>query len=128
MAIRSAAPAHPPQAAAAVLTKALVRAADLLGLTGARLAQAIGVSESTVSRFVGGTRTLELHTKEAELAALVIRCFRSLDALVGGNDAQRLAWMAAPNRALNGTPRELITTAQGLVMTVAYLDRMRAPL
>ena len=114
--------------AATVLTKALVRAASLLGLTGARLAQAIGVSESTVSRFAAGQRALELHTKEAELAALVIRCFRSLDALVGGNDAQRLAWMESHNRALNGTPRDLITTAQGLVTTVAYLDRMRAPL
>jgi hypothetical protein len=60
--------------------------------------------------------------------ALVVRCFRSLDALVGGDDGQRRAWMASHNRALNGVPRDLVTTAQGLVMTVAYLDRMRAPL
>jgi hypothetical protein len=36
--------------------------------------------------------------------------------------------MAAYNRALNGVPRDLVTTAQGLVRTVAYLDSMRAPM
>jgi transcriptional regulator with XRE-family HTH domain len=117
-----------PEAKARVLGKALIRSADLLGLSGARLASAVGVSESSVSRLVNGTRTLELGSKEAELAALVIRCFRSLDALVGGSDDQRRAWMATHNRALNGVPRDLVTTAQGLVTTVAYLDRMRAPL
>jgi hypothetical protein len=117
-----------PDQAAAVLGKAVVRSADLLGLNGARLAAAIGVSESSVSRLAGGSRTLEPGSKEAELAALVVRCFRSLDALVGGDDGQRRAWMASHNRALNGVPRDLVTTAQGLVMTVAYLDRMRAPL
>jgi transcriptional regulator with XRE-family HTH domain len=111
-----------------VLGKAAVRSGELLGLSGARLAAAIGVSESSVSRLAHGTRTIEPGSKEAELAALVIRCFRSLDALVGGDDAQRRAWMATYNRALNGVPRELVASAHGLVTTVAYLDRMRAPL
>lgn len=112
---------------AAVLTKALVRAAALLGLNGTELAAVLGVSESTVSRLLAGTRLIEPHTKEAELAALLVRCFRSLDALVGGNDGQRLTWMRTHNRALNGTPLALVQTAQGLVTTLAYLDRMRAP-
>ena len=51
---------------------------------------------------------------------------RILDALVGGDDAQRRAWMHAPNRALNGTPAELICRAEGLVTVAAYLDGMRA--
>jgi hypothetical protein len=113
---------------ARVLSQALVRSAALMGLNGARLAAAIGVSESSVSRLSSGARRLELGTKEAELAALLIRCFRSLDALVGGDDAQRRAWMSAHNRALNGVPRDLVASAQGLVTTLAYLDRMRAPL
>lgn len=113
---------------ATVLSKALMRSAAYLGLNGAQLAAAIGVSESSVSRLVNGSRALELGTKEAELAALLIRCFRSLDALVGGDDAQRRAWMATHNRALNGVPRDLTASAQGLVNTLAYLDQMRAPL
>ncbi len=115
-------------ARASVLSKALMRSAAYLGLNGAQLAAAIGVSESSVSRLANGSRALELGTKEAELAALLIRCFRSLDALVGGDDAQRRAWMATYNRALNGVPRDLTASAQGLVNTLAYLDRMRAPL
>jgi hypothetical protein len=34
--------------------------------------------------------------------------------------------MASPNRALNGIPRELIESPQGLVQTLQYLDAMRA--
>jgi hypothetical protein len=56
-----------------------------------------------------------------------VRLYRSLDALVGNDDASRRTWMGSYNDALNGVPRELIQRAQGLVATVAYLDGMRAP-
>lgn len=113
---------------ARVLTKALLRSAELLELRGARLAAALGVSEASISRMAHGTAALRPGSKEAELATLLVRCFRALDALVGGNDEQRRSWMTAYNRALNGVPRDLVITAQGLVHTVAYLDHMRAPL
>src|SRR5690349_3513921 len=107
MAPRSRARPQPAPNEAQVLTKALLRSAEMLGLTGARLASALGVSEASVSRLSSGARALEPGSKEAELAALLIRCFRSLDALVGGDDGQRRAWMASYNRALNGVPRDL---------------------
>ncbi len=116
------------QEPARVLTKALLRSAQLLDLRGARLAAALGISEASISRMAHGAAVLRPGSKEAELAALIVRCFRALDALVGGNDEQRRDWMSAYNRALNGVPRDLVTTAQGLVRTVAYLDHMRAPL
>jgi len=112
----------------AVLAKATARAATLLGLNGAALAKVLGASEATVSRVVRGERTLPPQTKEGELAALLVRLFRSLDALVGNDEARRLAWMRSYNDALNGTPGELILRAEGLVLTVAYVDGMRAPL
>ena len=113
---------------ALVLTKALLRSAELLGLRGSRLAATLGVSEASVSRMAHGTTVLKPGSKEAELALLLVRGFRALDALVGGNDVQRRNWMTAYNRALNGVPRDLVTTVEGLVRTVAYLDHMRAPL
>ena len=58
---------------------------------------------------------------------LLVRTYRSLDALVGTDAAQRMAWMSGFNRALNGTPADLIQSAQGLVIVVSYLDAMRAP-
>jgi plasmid maintenance system antidote protein VapI len=112
----------------AVLAKATTRAAALLGLSGRVLASAIGTSEATVSRLVRSERRLAPGTKEGELAALVVRLYRSLDALVGNDEQRRLAWMRSHNDALNGVPIELIQRAQGLVTVVAYLDAMRAPI
>lgn len=114
--------------ASRVLAKATGRAAMLLGLTGAALAKVIGVSEATVSRVSRGERGLLPGSKEGELAALLVRLYRSLDALVGNDEPRRLAWMRSHNEALNGTPSVLIQSVQGLVATVAYLDSMRAPM
>ncbi len=113
---------------ALVLAKAAGRATGLLGLSGAALARVIGMSEPTVSRVLRGERPIDPASKEGELAALLVRVYRSLDALVGNDAAQRIAWMTSFNRDLGGVPRELIQTAQGLVVTLSYLDGMRAPL
>lgn len=110
----------------AVLTKALLRAAGLLGLAPAALARILGISAASVSRLANGTRSIAPDSKEGELALLLVRVYRSLDALVGGDDAQRRAWMHSANRALNGTPMELIRSAEGLVAVASYLDGMRA--
>jgi transcriptional regulator with XRE-family HTH domain len=112
---------------AMVLGKATARAAELLGLTGAALSRVLGVSEPTVSRVLHGQRGLNPRSKEGELAALLVRVYRSLDALVGNSAAPRLAWMGSYHHGLGGVPRDLVQTAQGLVATLAYLDGMRAP-
>jgi len=109
-----------------VLAKATTRAAALLGLTGAALARVIGLSEPTVSRLLRGERALAPNSKEGELAALLVRVYRSLDALVGNDDGKRAAWISSHHRALGGVPKELIQSAQGLVATLNYLDGMRA--
>ena len=124
---RASAPPVPTLDTGAVLAKATTRAATLLGLSGAALARVIGVSEPTVSRVLNGERPLNPDSKEGELAALLVRVFRSLDALVGNDDQQRMAWMKSHNQALAGVPIRLIEKAEGLVATLNYLDGMRAP-
>ena len=114
-------------AASAVLTKATLRSAGLLGLSNAVLARAVGLSEASVSRMSSGAKAFEPGSKPAELAALVIRVYRSLDALVGNSEEHRRLWMSSFNRALNATPRDAIQTAEGLVRVVTYLDAARAP-
>jgi plasmid maintenance system antidote protein VapI len=111
----------------AILTQAVLRATNLLGLSSAALARVLGVSEASVSRLASGARTIDPESKEGELALILVRVYRSLDALVGTDDAQRKAWMGGYNRALNGRPRELVQRADGLVAVVSYLDAMRAP-
>ena len=118
-------PAEQPDQAT-VLAKATARAAALLGLSGAALARAIGLSEPTVSRLLRGERPLSPGSKEGELAALLVRVYRSLDALVGNDDGKRAAWMTSHNHALGGVPKELIQRVEGLVATLNYLDGMRA--
>ena len=120
-------PARPAPRAApdAVLTKALLRAAGLLGLSSAALARVLGVSEASISRLVAGARTIDPASKEGELALILLRVYRSLDALVGTDAAQRKGWMGGYNRALNGKPADLIERAEGLVAVVSYLDAVR---
>ncbi len=109
-----------------VLAKATARSAALLGLSGAALSRIIGVSEPTVSRVLRGERPLPPASKEGELATLLVRVYRSLDAMVGNDDGKRAAWMTTHNAALGGRPKDLIETVQGLVATLGYLDGMRA--
>jgi len=110
-----------------VLTKATARASVLLGLSGAALARIIGVSEPTVSRILKGERPLDPESKEGELSLLLVRVYRSLDALVGTDDQKRKDWMQSKNKALGGVPAQLIERADGLVATLNYLDGLRAP-
>lgn len=110
-----------------VLAKATTRASKMLGLSGAALARTIGLSEPTISRLLHGDKALDPNSKEGELALLLVRVFRSLDALVGTDDQKRLVWMTTHNKALGGVPQQLVQSAAGLVATLNYLDGMRAP-
>jgi transcriptional regulator with XRE-family HTH domain len=107
------------------LARAATRAASLLGLRQAELARILGVSAATVSRMASGEHVLQPGQKAWELAALFVRLFRSLDALVGSNETQARAWLTSPNAALGATPRQLIADAEGLVRVVHYLDAAR---
>jgi hypothetical protein len=129
--MRAAAPSSTPAAetitaAGAVLTKATLRSAGLLGLSNSVLARAVGLSEASISRMSSGAKAFEVGSKPAELAALVIRVYRSLDALVGNSEEHRRVWMTSYNRALNATPKDAIQSAEGLVRVVTYLDGARA--
>jgi transcriptional regulator with XRE-family HTH domain len=111
---------------AAVLSRATVRAARLLALPQADLAEIIGVSGATLSRLANGRKSLEPGSKPWQLAALFVRLFRSLDAIVGSDDAAARAWLRSDNTALGGVPLTLIRDPAGLVRTVDYLDAARA--
>ena len=112
---------------AQIVAKATLAAALRLGLRNKHLADVIGTSEASVSRLQSG-RGLHPDSKEGELALLFLRLFRSLDTLVGGDDARARAWLHAPNDHLAGVPAERIRTVEGLVDVVQYLDAMRGRL
>jgi hypothetical protein len=115
-----------PKADAAVLTGAVIRAADQLGVSAKSLAAVLGVSEATVSRMRRKDFLLERGTKPFELGVLFVRLFRSLDAIVGGDEAVAKAWIRNANLALEARPLEKIVSIAGLIDVIAYLDSRRA--
>lgn len=110
-----------------VLAKAVARASQLLGMNGVMLSKTLGLSEPTVSRILRAEKPIDPQSKEGELSLLLVRVYRSLDALVGTDDQKRRQWMGSFNKALGGVPLQLIQRVDGLVATLAYLDAMRAP-
>ncbi len=120
--------ALPRQAApepAAVLAKAVIRAAGHLGLSKTALGRVLGLSQASVTRLFQGSFQLDPASKPGELALLLVRLFRSLESIVGGEAAAR-AWLDGENAGLNGRPRDLILTPRGLVHVTDYLDAHRA--
>ena len=117
-------PTPAPLSDAAIVAKALTRAADRLHVNNKVLARIIGLSEASVSRLKKGDTPLE--NKPFELGVLFVRLYRSLDALTGGDDQVSATWLASPNSALSGTPLELIQSVTGLTQVIAYLDARRA--
>jgi len=117
---------RPSPSQAAVITKATLRAAEQLGMTSKSLAAVLGVSEATVSRMRSGGYSLQRGQKAFELAVLFVRFWRSLDAIVGGDEAVARAWLRNTNAALDAEPIALIQTVPGLMNAIYYLDARRA--
>jgi hypothetical protein len=121
------APAAPPltERRARALTKATVRVAAQLGLAQGEVGKALGISASTVSRMFKQEWLISEGDKTWELAAMLLRIFRSLDALVGGDTQHVREWFHAENAHLGGAPAQLILRIEGLTRVAGYLDAMR---
>ena len=112
---------------AAVLTKAALRAADQLGVCSNAFGKILGVSASQISRFKTGAAVIAPQSKAGELAGLFLCAHQSLARISGGNDGVARSWVSSPNIALGGRPVDQMTTVQGLVQVVAYLDTRCEP-
>lgn len=111
---------------AAVLTKAVLRAAANLGVKSKELGKILGLSEATISRLRAHQKLIEPSEKAFELAALFARMYRSLDSITGGDDSVSSQWLRNTNTALQARPVDLIQSVQGLVSVIQYLDSRRA--
>ncbi|HYN77538.1 MAG TPA: MbcA/ParS/Xre antitoxin family protein [Lamprocystis sp. (in: g-proteobacteria)] len=103
----------------AVLSKALLNAGRLLGLSQAEIGEVVGKDRTSI------TRGLDPASKSGELALLLIRCYRSLYVLVGGESADLRHWMYTQNRDTGGVPAQQVRSVQGLTRVLEYLDAMR---
>lgn len=105
-----------------VLTKALLRSADELGLTTEELAQVLGVTPATIARMTSNEYVLDENRKEWELAALLVRLYQGLAAMLLDNETNVRNWMRQPNTGLRTIPVECIITITGLAETVSYVE------
>ena len=111
--------------AGATLSKAVRNAASLLDIRQNALGRILGVSPATASRLCAGTYRLSPERgKEWELAILLVRLFRSLDALLG-HDADARKWLTSDNLGLGQTPLAMMESAEGLVRVLHYVDAHR---
>lgn len=113
---------------AKVLTKALLNVAHFYHLSGKDLSDIIGISEAGVSRLGQGKKFLAPDTKEGEMAVLLIRVYRSLNALLGNDHTKAKLWLNSHNHYLQKKPLELLKTIPGLIAVLNYLDAMRGKL
>ncbi|WP_305857197.1 MbcA/ParS/Xre antitoxin family protein [Balneatrix alpica] len=114
---------HPPQAEA-VLAKAVLRAAEQLGLKQAELGAVLGMHRTAVSR-LKQSLALSPASKQGELALLLIRLARALFALAGGDQQWMQHFMRTVNRATGGVPAEQVQSIQGLIQVLQFVDAIR---
>jgi hypothetical protein len=103
---------------------------ELLAKAALRAGKALGLSQTEIGAVIGRDRTslrrgVDPDTKPGELAALLIRVYRSLYVLVGADGEPMKHWMGVENHHTGGVPREQIRTVTGLARVAEYLDAIR---
>lgn len=110
-----------------VLTGAVQEVAKRFDLRSTDLGDIIGISQSSASRLLNGNYEIPDGSKTWELSAMLVRLYRSIASMVGGDDELARTWMHSPNNAFGGrNPAEEIKRIEGLVRACEYLDAYRA--
>lgn len=110
-----------------VLAKAVLNAAEQLGLKQAELAAVLGVHRTAVSRLKQNP-SLDPGSKQGELALLLIRVARALYSLAGGDPDWMKHFMHSPNKVTGGIPAQQVQSIQGLMQVLQFVDAMRGKL
>jgi Protein of unknown function (DUF2384) len=110
-----------------VLTGAVIEAATRLELGPSVLKEIIGASQPTASRLLRGHFAVPERGKLWELCVYLVRLYRSLHSVVGGNDELARVWLKSANLAFDGRkPVDVIKRVDGLIHACEYLDAHRA--
>lgn len=110
-----------------VLAKAVLRAAQQLGLSQAELGAVLGLHRTGISR-LKHSGSLAPDSKQGELALLLIRLARGLYALAGGDELWIRHFMHSPNQVTGGIPVEQVQRIQGLITVLHFVDGIRGKL
>ena len=107
-----------------VLATALNNLKDILNISNNDISEIIGVHRNTLRNTLNNKK-IDTKSKEGECSLLLIRIYRSLFALNGGNIDAMKHWLRTNNRHIQGVPLETMKTVLGLSRVVNYLDSIR---
>lgn len=111
---------------ATALSEAIVRIAEFWALSNTKLGAILGLSAPTISRLKRGASELDPASKSFEAGQFLLRLFRSLDALLGSDDAAARRWLDTVNLDLAAKPIDKLDTMRGLIEVCDYVDFYRA--
>ena len=106
-----------------VLMKAFNNSCKELGLSRDQASMILGIDPATLAR--NKNKGFSPQSKTGELCLQLIRVYRSLYAIAGGDKNFIQHWMNTNNAALAEKPVELLKNITGLVQVNLYLDAMR---
>ncbi|MBF4455070.1 DUF2384 domain-containing protein [Acinetobacter sp. SK-43] len=109
---------------AKVLAQAFLNAADQLGLKQSQVASVIGVHHSSMSRLKADP-ILDPTSKQGEMALLLIRMYRAIYVLTGGDSEWIHYFMNSYNDMTRGVPIEQVQSDSGLVLVLHFVGTIR---
>ena len=107
----------------ATLIKAFNNSCKALGLSRDQASSILGVDRGTLAR--NKDKGFDPDSKTGELCLQLVRLYRSLYAIAGGDRAFMQHWLNSNNHVLAAKPVSLLSSVAGLVQVNMYLDAMR---
>ena len=108
---------------ATVLAEAVLKTADLLGLSNTQLATVIGLDLKSMNQ-IEFSAVLEPASAQGEAGLLLIRLYQSLSTLTGGDSEWIDYFMNAFNTATDGIPIQQIQTREGLEKVLMVVEAL----
>ncbi len=105
-----------------VLTVATLRATAALQLSDDELAQVIGLERQEIEPLRLGQRVIPVNSGAGLRCQMLVRLFRALEHLVGGDQEKCRQWLRDRNKAAGGVPAEVMATPDGLRQVAEYLE------
>lgn len=108
---------------ATVLAEAVLKTADLLGLSNTQLATVMGLDIMSMNQ-IEFSAVLEPASAQGEAGLLLIRLYQSLSTLTCGDSEWIAYFMNAFNTATDGVPTQQIQTREGLEKVLTVVEAL----
>ena len=106
-----------------VLAEAVLKTANLLGLSNTQLAAVMGLDIMSMNQ-IEFSAVLEPTSAHGEAGLLLIRLYQNLSSLTGGDSEWIDYFMNAFNTATDGVPTQQIQTREGLEKVLTVVEAL----